>query len=72
MLNEIYWMANDTQLKSAIETYLAVSKLMKKAELQKRKFVAATQQIQTNVIIVIFLYFYQRNQLSLTKNKKQK
>ncbi len=54
LLNEIYWMANDTQLKSAIGTYNTISKLMKKASLQKRKHVVDTQaQTAQNVY-----YFY--------------
>ncbi len=40
LLNEIYWMANDVQLKAAIGTYNSISKLMKKASLQQRKHVA--------------------------------
>lgn len=40
LLNEIYWMANDIQLKAAIGTYNTISKLMKKASLQQRKHVA--------------------------------
>ncbi len=40
LLNEIYWMANDVQLKAAIGTYDSISKLMKKASLQQRKHVA--------------------------------
>jgi hypothetical protein len=35
LLNELYWMANDTQLKSAIGTYNTISKLIHKAFLQK-------------------------------------
>ena len=42
LLNEIYWMANDTQLKSAIGTYNTISKLMKKSFEQKRKYVPAS------------------------------
>ena len=41
LLNEIYWMANDIQLKAAIGTYQMIAKLMKKSFEQKRKFVAA-------------------------------
>ncbi len=40
-------MANDTQLKSAIGTYNTIAKLMKKASIQKRKHVAAFQNITT-------------------------
>ncbi len=43
MLNEIYWMANDIQLKSAIGTYQMISKLIKKAFSQKRKLVHIQQ-----------------------------
>ena len=50
LLNEIYWMANDTQLKSAIGTYNTISKLMKKASLQQRKNVAQEKLSAQNVI----------------------
>lgn len=43
LLNEIYWMANDTQLKAAIGTFNTISKLMKKAAVQQRKLVAERQ-----------------------------
>jgi hypothetical protein len=46
LLNEIYWMANDTQLKAAIGTYNTISKLIKKSALQKRKHMAYKQQQQ--------------------------
>ncbi len=46
LLNEIYWMANDTQLKSAIGTYNTISKLMKKAFVQKRKYAYYQQNLQ--------------------------
>ena len=46
LLNEIYWMANDTQLKSAIGTYNTLSKLMKKAFVQKRKYAYYQQNSQ--------------------------
>lgn len=39
-------MANDTQLKSAIGTYNTISKLMKKAFVQKRKYCFSQQQQQ--------------------------
>ena len=48
LLNEIYWMANDTQLKSAFGTYNTFSKLMKKASVQKRKY-AQYQETSQNV-----------------------
>lgn len=51
LLNEIYWMANDTQLKAAIGTYNSLSKLMKKAFAQKIKY--ANLQVNPNVIITI-------------------
>ena len=38
-------MANDSQLKSAIGTYNTISKLIKKASLQKRKHVAEIQNV---------------------------
>lgn len=47
LLNEIYWMANDTQLKAAIGTYNSLSKLMKKAFAQKIKY--ANLQVNPNV-----------------------
>lgn len=47
LLNEIYWMANDTQLKSAIGTYNTISKLMKKSFVQKRKYANYQQNTQT-------------------------
>ena len=46
LLNEIYWMANDTQLKSAIGTYNTISRLMKKAFVQKRKYAYYQQTVQ--------------------------
>ena len=46
LLNEIYWMANDTQLKSAIGTYNTISKLMKKAFVQKRKYASYRDNLQ--------------------------
>lgn len=46
LLNEIYWMANDTQLKAAIGSYNTISKLIKKSSLQKRKHMAYQQQQQ--------------------------
>lgn len=51
LLNEIYWMANDTQLKAAIGTYTKLSKLMKKAFNQKIKY--ANLQNTVNVIIYV-------------------
>lgn len=47
LLNEIYWMANDTQLKAAIGTYNSLSKLMKKAFAEKIKY--AKFMTQANV-----------------------
>lgn len=47
LLNEIYWMANDTQLKAAIGTYTSLSKLMTKAFAQKIKY--ANLQMSANV-----------------------
>lgn len=46
LLNEIYWMANDTQLKSAIGTYNLIAKLMKKSFAQRRKYATLDQQQQ--------------------------
>lgn len=46
LLNEIYWMANDIQLKAAIGTYNSLSKLMTKSFAQKRKFAYTQQQQQ--------------------------
>ena len=46
LLNEIYWMANDTQVKAAIGTYTTISKLMKKSFAQKRKYAKFDQQQQ--------------------------
>ncbi|CAF0714322.1 unnamed protein product [Brachionus calyciflorus] len=44
LLNEIYWMASDTQLKAAIGTYKTLSKLMTKSFNQKKKFIHIQQQ----------------------------
>ncbi|RMZ98412.1 UHRF1-binding 1-like [Brachionus plicatilis] len=44
LLNEIYWMASDTQLKAAIGTYKTLSKLMTKSFEQKKKYVQIQQQ----------------------------
>lgn len=52
LLNEIYWMASDTQLKAAIGTYKTLSKLMTKSFEQKKKYVQIQQQ--QNVILKIF------------------
>ena len=49
LLNEIYWMANDTQLKSAIGTYSLISKLMKKAFEQRCKYMKYDQKQSKNV-----------------------
>ena len=39
LLNEIYWMANDVQLKAAMGAYSHIATLMKRAWIQKRKYV---------------------------------
>ncbi|RMZ98413.1 UHRF1-binding 1-like isoform X3 [Brachionus plicatilis] len=44
LLNEIYWMASDTQLKAAIGTYKTLSKLMTKSFEQKKKYVQIQQR----------------------------
>lgn len=55
LLNEIYWMANDTQLKSAIGAYNMISKLMKKTSLQQRKYVPEQKLSTQNVCITKLL-----------------
>jgi hypothetical protein len=59
LLNEIYWMANDTQVKAAMGTYSTISKLMTKSFAQKRKYATLDSQQQqtatTNVIICDFI-----------------
>jgi hypothetical protein len=47
LLNDIYWMANDTQLKAAIVAYSAIQKLMKKAFKQKAKLALYKLQVLT-------------------------
>ena len=68
LLNEIYWMANDTQMKSAIGTYNLVSTLMKKAFVQRRKHMMTHEynnnqnkqqhQHQSNTVKRFFLPFF--------------
>jgi hypothetical protein len=48
LLNEIYWMANDTQVKAAMGTYDTISKLMKRSFAQKRKYATFDAQAQNN------------------------
>ncbi len=49
LLNELYWMANDTQLKAAIVANHAIQKLIKKAFKQKTKY--AMYKIQVTLVI---------------------
>jgi hypothetical protein len=65
LLNEIYWMANDTQLKSAIGTYNLITKLMKKAFIQRRKDMMyenkSSQQQTNNTNVRYFSKFQNKN-----------
>ena len=65
LLNEIYWMANDTQLKAAIGAYNMISKLMKKASLQQRKLIAqqklTTQNVRITELNLMAGLFFMRN-----------
>lgn len=51
LLNEIYWMASDTQLKAAIGTYKTLSKLMTKSFEQKKKYVQIQQQQSVKFVV---------------------
>ena len=51
LLNDIYWMANDTQLKAAIVAYSAIQKLMAKAFKKKSKFALYKIQVTKERIV---------------------
>ena len=51
LLNDIYWMVNDTQLKAAIVAYSAIQKLMTKAFKQKAKYALYKLQVRSYVCV---------------------